>query len=413
MKRGSLAVHFSGLAAKRLSAVEADGFSSNQHEFNGVGALRAIMDPATEKVRYRARFMYIADSDDEPVVDDGYLTWYDARQRHPVRSEHRLYFPSTAVSACAAEGDLLVIGRRPDDSMLVVVAAGGSTIASQIEWLFGLSTRDFPGFSVREELETLQDRVAFASRFILEQIGVVAEPPADPLLDEMLRRFGGTMPKGEFLSAFARESLPDIGASGSADDALLAWTDREEILYRTLERHLIAGRLAGGQFSPLSSEVQQRRRRRLDGSLANHLSFLLAQRGIRFCRDFLRPSGGVSDFLFPGEREHADPVWPGERLACLDLWRSGGSREIEGPGPADRVRLHHLLTLETAVSHDMTAQMQARQVRLVVPRALHTSYDGIRRGWLWDMDRFVSLVDHNQSGEGARSAAGNHGPAPG
>ena len=125
MKAGHLSQYFTGVAAKRLSAVEADLFRSHQHEFNGVEALKRILGQATGKQKFPARFIYLNDHDDEPVVSDGFLTWYDAREKHPTRTEHRLYFPTTTASDCAAEGDVLVLGRRPDGSILVVIAENG------------------------------------------------------------------------------------------------------------------------------------------------------------------------------------------------------------------------------------------------------------------------------------------------
>ena len=40
MKQGHLSEYFTGVAVKRLSAVEASG---NQHEFNGVGDLKKVL----------------------------------------------------------------------------------------------------------------------------------------------------------------------------------------------------------------------------------------------------------------------------------------------------------------------------------------------------------------------------------
>jgi hypothetical protein len=170
MKQGYLSQYFKGIAAKVLSAVEADTSTSNQHEFNGVTPLKDLF--GTDKQKFSASFIYLTDSDDEPPTDTGVLTWYDARERHPFRTEYRMYFPTTRVSVCAAAGDDLFIGLRPDSSVLVVIAENGSTIANQIRWLFGIDETGHPGFSVREELESEQDRIAFASRFILEQLFV-------------------------------------------------------------------------------------------------------------------------------------------------------------------------------------------------------------------------------------------------
>ncbi|MCF7986875.1 MAG: hypothetical protein K9L60_04840, partial [Methylovulum sp.] len=66
---------------KRLSRVEVDALSSNQHEFNGVEGLRDMLGEPEGKVRYEAKFLYLTDYDDDPIIEDGFLTWYDARQK--------------------------------------------------------------------------------------------------------------------------------------------------------------------------------------------------------------------------------------------------------------------------------------------------------------------------------------------
>lgn len=81
MKQGYLSQYFQGIAAKRLSSVEADILVSNQHEFNGVEGLRALLGEPAGKVRYDATLMYLGDDEDGTVVEEGSLTWYDARQK--------------------------------------------------------------------------------------------------------------------------------------------------------------------------------------------------------------------------------------------------------------------------------------------------------------------------------------------
>jgi hypothetical protein len=130
MKAGYLSEFFASVAMKTLSAVEADTARSNQHEYNGNRELIRVFGKATEKHVFPAKFIYLTDDDDRPVVEDAAVTWYDARLKHTTRTEHRLYFPTTQVSLCAAEGDLLVIGRRQDNPVLVIIAPGGSTIAN-------------------------------------------------------------------------------------------------------------------------------------------------------------------------------------------------------------------------------------------------------------------------------------------
>src|SRR5690606_21945837 len=144
MKKGYLSQYFDGIAVKILSAVEADLLTSHQHEFNGVEGLRNILGEPDGKERYPAKFLYLTDSDDEPIMEDGFLTWYDARQkarteRGVMRWEYRLYFPTNLVSQCANSGDVLVIAKRPDKTLLAIVAESGTTISQQILWLFGVS----------------------------------------------------------------------------------------------------------------------------------------------------------------------------------------------------------------------------------------------------------------------------------
>lgn len=160
-----------------------------------------------------------------------------------MRSEYRLYFPTNAVSQCASEGDLLVIAKRPDNTLLAIVAERGSTIERQLLWLFGFNDLTHPGFSVKSEMETDQDRIGFAARVILEEIGVDPEEQAPNYLEEMLGRFGGGFPRTIEFSGYARNTLHDLGAKDDPDAALMAWMEREEILFRTLERHLLGDAL--------------------------------------------------------------------------------------------------------------------------------------------------------------------------
>jgi hypothetical protein len=248
MKAGYLSEFFSGVAVKTLSAVEADPSRSRQHEFNGAKPLVGVFGEGNEKHKFDALFIYLSDSDDEPIVAKGSLTWYNSRipKEHTKRRapEYRLYFPTNEVSTVAAAGDLLVVAKRPDNSVLAVIAQGGSTIASQVQWLFSVQL-EHSGFSVREELETEQDRIHFASAFILEQLGIEPDNSveAENYLDTMLAKFDGKLPATNLFSAYARETVPELDAVADPDAALLGWMEREEILFRTMEKHLLGDRL--------------------------------------------------------------------------------------------------------------------------------------------------------------------------
>jgi len=410
MRRGYLSEYFENIAAKTLSAVEADASCSNQHEFNGVGKLKEIFGDGKEKQTFPARFIYLDDADDQAVIDDGFVTWYDARAKsadRTGRTEHRLYFPTTAVSQVASAGDLLVIARRTTGEILVLVAEGGSTIASQLQWLFGLSDLAHPGFSVRGELESEQDRIGFAARVVLESIGVETEETEESFLDEMLRLFGGRFPVTRSFSEYARGTLPDISPHDCADAALVAWMDREEILFRTLERHLVADRLAKGfsatsgtadvdGFIEFSLSVQNRRKSRVGFALENHIEQVFVSRGIRYARGQVTENKSKPDFLFPGITEYREAAFPSGRLTMLGSKSTCKDRWRQVLAEADRIATKHLFTIEAAISEPQTSEMQAKSLQLVLPSQLHLTYTPAQRTWLMDLEGFIELVAARQ-----------------
>lgn len=89
---------------KTLVAVEAHPERSNQHEFNGVAALKNLFGED------RAELQAIFSVRGEDLTYRADVTWYDSRENHPTRSEHRLYFQGNPVMDRAQEGDNILIG---------------------------------------------------------------------------------------------------------------------------------------------------------------------------------------------------------------------------------------------------------------------------------------------------------------
>jgi hypothetical protein len=415
MRRGYLSEYFEGVAAKQLSAVEADVLTSNQHEFNGVEGLRDLLGEPEGKEHYDAKFLYLTDHDDEPVVDDSSLTWYDARQkarleRGVMRWEYRLYFKTTNVSQNAVAGDLLVIAkpRNRDRHLLVIIAEGESSIARQIEWLFGFVDLAHPGFSVKSELETEQDRIEFASRFILESIGIEVETSADTYLDIMLERFHGSFPTTREFSAYARSTLKGLHPQDDPDTVLMAWMEREEVLFRTLERYLISDRLSAGfsgsadtavdvdGFLSFSLSVQNRRKSRVGYALENHLEYLFTECGIRHSRAPVTENRNKPDFIFPGARAYRDESFDPLRLTMLGVKSTCKDRWRQVLSEAQRIEDKHLLTIETAISTHQTDEMASKRLQLILPRRLHETYTSSQQDWLMNVTDFTKLVLERQ-----------------
>ena len=169
MPQAFLEQYFSGVALKTLTAVEASPAASNQHEYNGNRDLVALFGRATSKHRFEARFVYVSD-DSPPRIEEASVTWYDARQNHPSRSEHRLYFPTTRVSKLAAAGDLLVIAKLLDKTVLVVIAKEGSSKADDLRRLFGMTRTSGEAFSTWKNEDVLPEKEA---RSVLQAVGVL------------------------------------------------------------------------------------------------------------------------------------------------------------------------------------------------------------------------------------------------
>jgi hypothetical protein len=408
VKRGYLSQYFKGAAAKRLSAVEINAVKSNQHEINGDQQLRKLLGDCDASRTFQAKFVYLNDQDPDPVTDSGFMTWYDARQKARVqrgvnRRECRLYFPDTTVTTCGTEGDFLILARRQDDTLLAILTEGGSTIERQVKWLFGFEDSTHPGFSVKAEIESDQVKIEFAARFILQQIGVDIEDEDRSYLELLTEKFGDQFPSTRTFSTFARETLNDIEPTDDPDAVLLAWMDREEVLFRTLEKHLIAETLQKGfrngdvdAFIRFSLSVQNRRKSRVGLALENHFEEILKARHIRYSRAVTTENRSKPDFLFPGATEYADPNFPTPRLSMLAVKSSCKDRWRQILAEAARVEHKHLLTLEPGISEFQTAEMRDQRVHLVLPRALHATFSASQQHQLMTVRGFMSEVYKKQ-----------------
>ncbi|WP_201771542.1 type II restriction endonuclease [Pseudohaliea rubra] len=385
--------------AKRLKAVEVMPTSSNQHEFNGVRELRSLFGDG-RLADCPAHFIWFGDEGDV-FAEHGVMTWYDARERHPTRSEFRLYFRSNEVMDAASTGDLLLLARQRDDSLLAVVAPGESTMEGQLLWLFDVPVSDERDLEYRD-LTGDDEALGFAERYILEELGIETEEPESADLDALVEPFGLSFPTTVVFSAFARETLRDVNPLDGPDAALLAWMEREEALFRRLEKRIVASRLEQGFFSDgeadvdgfvsFSLSVQNRRKSRVGHALENHLQEIFDQFGLAYARGACTEGRKKPDFLFPGPEAYADPEFPssslrmlGVKSTCKDRWRQVLSE-------AARIDHKHLLTLEPAISTDQTAEMQAAQLQLVLPESLHSSYKPLQQHWLMSVSQFIAAV---------------------
>lgn len=414
MQKPNLSNYFKGVAAKRLSTVEVKANRSNQHEFNGVQSLKEVF--GTEKRKFNARFIYLGAETEEKITDTGYLTWYDARDRHPHRTEYRCYYPSNTVIEQADEGDLLVLGLRQDGTVIVVIAGAGTTAESQLQWLFTLplamATQEF----AVKQIDKKEDvHLNYAGRSIMDEIGIEVETVDDNYLDKMLTKFHGVFPPTRVFSSYARETLPEVDDLSDPDAALMEWMDREEVLFRTLERYLVGKRIEEGfkddidSFISFSLTVHNRRKSRAGLALENHFEEILKHNNLSYSRSAITENRARPDFIFPGIKYYQDRNFPeflltmlGVKATCKDRWRQVLSE-------AARINDKHLLTLEPRISQNQTQEMRANKTHLVVPLEIQKSYKCSQLKHMVDVKTFLEVLKCRQQTIDKKQHQGNGG----
>lgn len=399
MKSAQLSQYFTGAAFKRLRAVEVDELRSNQHEINGTVEMKRVL--GSERRKYAAKFVYLSEEDEDAISLGGTVTWYDAREAHATRSEWRLYFPQTAVYDRAEEDDLFVVARHPDDDLIVIVAGYGSTADNQLRLLFGFGDEPRHQFAIRDIEHDDDLRLGFAARVVLDLIGLEIKETDEDCLEEMLERFEGTFPTTSQFSAYARNTLPDVSCIDDPDVAIVAWYDREELLFRTLERHLVWNRITAGfetvdEYVELALSILNRRKSRVGHALENHLQKIFNDHNIRHLRTQSTENRAKPDFLFPGIAQYRNLDFPAIGLSMLGVKRTCKDRWRQVLVEAKRVEVKHLFTFEPGISENQTVEMKTRKVRLVLPSELHSTYKASQQPSLMNLAEFISLMRQRQ-----------------
>lgn len=405
MEQGFLSQYFEQIAIKRLSSVEVDPSSSNQHELNGVKPLCDLFG-RERLTNYPTRFLLFGE-ENEGISEDGSVTWYDARERHATRTEYRLYFKSNPVMGMAEVGDLLIVAKRPGGELYIIVIKNGSTLEHQMLWLFGVNQVGFT-FNVRAIENENDHEVDFAVRYILEEMGIEIEESDADHLDRLLEPYlaTGRFPSTREFSRLARQTLGDVSPVENPDSTLLQWMEHEEKLFKRLERHIVAQRLEQGfledetadvdGFIKFSLSVQNRRKSRVGYALENHLEEIFLKNSLGFSRTPVTENKSKPDFLFPRIEDYHDLLFPDNRLTMLGVKTTCKDRWRQVISEAERIEIKHLLTLEPSISENQTLEMQSHKVQLVLPQGLHETYRPQQRKWLMNLESFIQLVKGRQ-----------------
>jgi hypothetical protein len=413
MQRGYLSDLFSGVVVKRLTLVETITAKSNQHEFQGTRPLRQLLGE-DDRRGIPTRFLWLS-GEQETRSEPGFMSWSNVRKGKPRAAEFHLYYSTNAVTEMMQVDDFLFIALQRDGSLLAIIVPADSTDQNQLLWLFGLQDQPLFQFTYQPVDSENDAELGFAARYILDELGIEIVEPETYQLDALIAPFGTTMPTTRILSELARDSLPGISAVDDPDAALLAWMDREEQLFRRIERKIVAERILDGfrsadgadvdGFLAFSLSVQNRRKARAGQALENHLEAIFIAHGLIHRRGVVTENRSKPDFLFPGPAQYHDLAFPTARLTMLGAKSTAKDRWRQVLSEADRIADKHLLTLEPGISENQTREMQAKRLQLVVPAGLHATYRAAQQAWLMGVGDFLALVRARQQGAGAAAPA--------
>jgi hypothetical protein len=398
---GYLSRYFRGIAAKRIRPVEIDPKTSHQHEFDGVQSFRAIF--GAERLEIPASVTWLPDDEDAEERAEGRLTWYDARENIPGRSaEFRLYYPAAAESVVrrAAPGDLVLVAVTPGAQAHIFISPLGSTTEQQLMWLFGLP-RDLDQALAIPVEGTIDRQVDAVSARLLDAMGVEPVEASPDHLPALIEQFGRAFPTTSAMSAYARATAPVISPLDDPDEAALTWFNHEELLFRTLEKDIVSGRLAQGfddvdDFMAFSLSVHNRRKSRAGYALEHHLQAIFDANDVRYSRGAVTEHKSRPDFIFPGIDEYRDQSFAAEGLTMLGVKATCKDRWRQILAEADRIEQKHLATLEIGISQNQTAEMRATGVTLVLPAPLHASFTQSQHPELLTLREFIGIIVSRQ-----------------
>ncbi|MDD5140476.1 MAG: type II restriction endonuclease [Verrucomicrobiales bacterium] len=396
----NLSAIFSQVAHKRLVKVDLPKRGSNQHEFNGVSALKTFFG-TNKKIQGSLHWHYFGD-DQEPAQEDNKFTFYDARAKsneQTGRSEWRFYYYGSFLARVGV-GDWFVLAKAKSGQLFALVFQCNSGWERAAHSLFGVSPSKTSFDSIRQETLDSQ-RIDLLQRQILAELDLEVTVPVVANDEELiLRKFGRTFPTTKIMSDFAREQTPVDYKK--PDEALVRWLDREEALFRAMENVIIRERLQKGftgvdDFIGYSLSVQNRRKSRMGFALQNHLVELFTRQGLRFTPQARTEANNKPDFIFPGQREYHDESFDAALLVMLGVKSTSKDRWRQVLTEADRIPKKHLCTLEAGISVKQTDEMQRQQLTLVVPTGLHATYTPAQLSGMLSVTEFVEFVRRKQS----------------
>lgn len=402
MDFGNIGSYFELVLSKRLSAVDVDQRISHQHELGGFAALRPLLGD-DDIQRIPSLYIYL---DDEGVCTDrSWTTWYDTRRKQATRGpEYRLYYPDVEPVKRACAGDLTITCLTKDGELAFFFVASGSYREAEMLWLFGIDGEE-GSFTPARDMER---RIDATGAELLDVLGFEVEPPDElhGYLEDMLRLWPDAFPSGRAFSRFARD-VSGIDPRSNPDEALVEYYNTQTMLFMGYERYEHERRLGPyvrnvgdpdyEAILKVAMSMFQRRRSAAGHALEYHLEALFDARDISYTAQSLTEGRERPDFIFPSISAYRDAGFPEAGLTLLGAKTTAKDRWRQILQEGRRVKRKHLITLEPAITVEQTDEMEERNLQLVVPAPIQSSYSHAQRGWLWSVEDFCNHVANTQA----------------
>lgn len=379
------------IAFKELALVDLPGGGSNQHEINGIVALKRLF--AGKEIK-NGKITWHLISETGNVREGGTYSFYDTRRKSVVRtgrSEWRMYYSGDFLKK-ASPGDCLLIIKTKTEEIHGVVISKESPFFAAVSNVFYIT-------SFRKACELVDEKflardVDYLSATILSECGVEI-PGRLSDLTIVTNAFGEKFPSTAEMSRLARDNSAYDEAD--LDATLMGWLLREEQFFYAMEKQIIDKKIGPGfesaeDFIKFSLSVQNRRKSRRGNSLENHIEEIFKRKKVRYERNAVTERGNEPDFLFPSGEKYALSMAGSPDISMLAAKSTVKERWRQILQEADKVPVKNLCTIDPEISGRQLVQMFEEKVQLVIPLEIQSAYNKGYRSKMISFSEFVSRV---------------------
>lgn len=379
------------IAFKELALVDLPGSGSNQHEINGIAALKRLF--AGKEIK-KGKITWHMISRAGNAREAGTYSFYDTRRKTAIRtgrSEWRMYYSGDFLRK-ASPGDCLLILKTKTDEIHGVVISKESPFFAVVANVFYIT--DFKKACELVDEKLFKQDVDYLSTTILSECGVEIQGSLSDLTI-VTNAFGEKFPSTAEMSKLARDNAAFDAAD--LDATLMGWLLREEQLFYAMEKQIIEKKINPGfasaeEFIRFSLSVQNRRKSRRGNSLENHIEEIFKRKNIRYEKNAVTERGNKPDFVFPSGEKYAISMAGSPDITVLAAKSTVKERWRQILKEADKVPEKNLCTIDPEISGNQLVQMFEEKVQLVIPLEIQSAYNKGYQAKMISFSEFVSRV---------------------